>query len=158
MADELVRIGGGGGGEGSIKNGSWADPPFQNGGPIYDQFVCKWGVARYLRNRQWPKLFSCMISSWGFHAGDLFNCLPTTFNMIVPGLLTNLALSWKCSTSWSRAGCGYRAVTMGPCPLHHWIQSSMEAILACHPAVSTEWLAGWQFYFPHTMTCAHGPH
>ena len=32
----------------------------------------------------------------------------------------------------------------GPCALHHLIQSSMEAILACHPAVSTEWLAGWQ--------------
>ena len=28
----------------------------------------------------------------------------------------------------------------GSCALHHWIQSSMEAILACHPAVSTEWL------------------
>ena len=28
----------------------------------------------------------------------------------------------------------------GPCALHHWIQSSMESILACHPAVSTEWL------------------
>ena len=36
----------------------------------------------------------------------------------------------------------------GPCALHHWIQSSMEAILACHPAVSTEWLAGWQFRIP----------
>ena len=32
----------------------------------------------------------------------------------------------------------------------------MEAILACHPAVSTEWLAGWQF--PYTMTYAHSPH
>ena len=28
---------------------------------------------------------------------------------------------------------------------YHWIQSSMEAILAFHPAVSTAWLAGWEF-------------
>ena len=40
---------------------------------------------------------------------------------------------------------------MGPCTLHHWVQSSMEAILACHPAVFRQWLAGWQFpvYSPH---------
>ena len=33
----------------------------------------------------------------------------------------------------------------GPCALHHWIQSLMEAILGGHPAVSTgtEWMAGW---------------
>ena len=43
--------------------------------------------------------------------------------------------------SWHRKD----AVRWGPCALRHWIQSSMEAILACHPAVSTEWLAGWQF-------------
>ena len=30
--------------------------------------------------------------------------------------------------------------TMGLCALRHGIQISMEAILACHPARSTEWL------------------
>ena len=44
----------------------------------------------------------------------------------------------------------------GPCALHHWIQSSMEAILACHPAVSTEWLAGWQFPVYYDV-CARPP-
>ena len=33
----------------------------------------------------------------------------------------------------------------GLCGLRHGTQSSIEAILACHPALSTEWLAGWQF-------------
>ena len=36
---------------------------------------------------------------------------------------------------------GSRKITeWGPCALHHWIQSSMEAILACHPA---EYPTGW---------------
>ena len=44
----------------------------------------------------------------------------------------------------------------GPCALHHWINTSLEAILACHPAVSTEWLAGW--HFPRTLwLCARPP-
>ena len=44
----------------------------------------------------------------------------------------------------------------GPCALRHWIQSSMEAILAFHPAVSTEWLAGWQFTAYYDV-CARPP-
>ena len=44
----------------------------------------------------------------------------------------------------------------GPCALHHWIQSSMQAILACRPALSTKWLAGWQFPVCHDV-CAQ-PH
>ena len=43
------------------------------------------------------------------------------------------------------AHCSFIQAGRGPCALHHWIQSSMEAILACHPAVSTKSLAGWQF-------------
>ena len=47
----------------------------------------------------------------------------------------------------------------GTCVFHHWIQSSMEAILACHPAVSTEWLndwTGWQFPVYYDV-CARPP-
>ena len=47
-------------------------------------------------------------------------------------------------------------VEWGPCALRHWIQSSMEATLACHPAVSTEWLAGWQFTVYYDV-CARPP-
>ena len=44
----------------------------------------------------------------------------------------------------------------GPCALHHWIQSSMEAIcLATQQYPEIEWLGG---KFPYTMTYAHGPH
>ena len=32
----------------------------------------------------------------------------------------------------------------GPCSFRHGIQNSMETILACHPALSTEWLPFWQ--------------
>ena len=32
----------------------------------------------------------------------------------------------------------------GLCALRHGIKNSMEAMLACHPALSTEWLAGWK--------------
>ena len=45
---------------------------------------------------------------------------------------------------------------MGALPLHHWMQSLMEAILACQPAVSEEWLAGWQF--PVYYDVCDGPH
>ena len=45
----------------------------------------------------------------------------------------------------------------GPCALHHTIQNSMAAILACHPDRSTEWL-GWVANFVWTMTYAHRPH
>ena len=34
-------------------------------------------------------------------------------------------------------------IERGPCILRHAIQISTEAIKACHPALSTEWLAGW---------------
>ena len=34
----------------------------------------------------------------------------------------------------------YKRFAMGPCALRHGIQHSMEAILACHPALSTKWL------------------
>ena len=39
------------------------------------------------------------------------------------------------------------------------IQSSMEAILACHPALSTEWLAGWQtrVYMTYAHSCTRNP-
>ena len=45
----------------------------------------------------------------------------------------------------------------GPCALHHWIQTTMEAILACLPSSiqKNDWLGG---NFPYTMTYAHGPH
>ena len=36
------------------------------------------------------------------------------------------------------------------------IQSSMEGTLACHPALSTEWLAGWQFLVYYDV-CARSP-
>ena len=47
----------------------------------------------------------------------------------------------------------------GPCTLRHRIQNSMEAILACHPALSTKWLdwvAQWcerwcMMYRPHSQ-------
>ena len=43
-----------------------------------------------------------------------------------------------------------------PCALHHWIQSSMEAIfLATQQYPEIDWLGG---KFPYTMTYAHGPH
>ena len=42
-----------------------------------------------------------------------------------------------CLVQWGGGGGGG-----GGCALHHDIQNSMEAILSCHPARSTEWL-GW---------------
>ena len=33
------------------------------------------------------------------------------------------------------------------CALHHGIQNSLDAILACHPALCTEWLAEWHAHF-----------
>ena len=60
-------------------------------------------------------------------------------------LFTNSPNQWKLlANQW------------GPCALHHWIQNSMEAILTCHPAVSTEWLAGWQFRVYYDV-CARSP-
>ena len=44
----------------------------------------------------------------------------------------------------------------GLCALRHCIQSSMEAILACHPALSIEWLAGWQIPVYYDV-CAQPP-
>ena len=51
----------------------------------------------------------------------------------------------------------------GLCALRHGIQISMEAILACHPARSTEWLAGWQIrvnydVFTQAPSNANGSH
>ena len=46
MGVELVRIGGP-----AYKMDQEPIRHFQNGGPIYDQFVCKWGLVRHLRNR-----------------------------------------------------------------------------------------------------------
>ena len=48
-----------------------------------------------------------------------------------------------CHPALSKEWLGWAATPCewGLCALHHWIQSSMEAILTCHPAVSTEWLA-----------------
>ena len=40
--------------------------------------------------------------------------------------------------------------------IYHWIQSSMEAILLCHQAVSTEWLDGWQIPVYYDV-CARPP-
>ena len=48
------------------------------------------------------------------------------------------------------------ALKWGLCALHHWIKSSMEAILAWNPAVSTEWLAGWHFPVYYDV-CARPP-
>ena len=82
-------------------------------------------------------------------------------------MLQNLALLWQvfCFLDKSRefiwfcgkvflqpgggvgvADCIHLYCKLGPCTLHHWIQTvqwkafSMEGILACQPAVSTEWL------------------
>ena len=49
-----------------------------------------------------------------------------------------------------------KEVEWGPYALRHWIQSSMQAILACHPAVSIEWLAGWHFTVYYDV-CARPP-
>ena len=45
---------GGGGGGAAYQMGHEPIRHFQNGGPIYDQFVCKWGgggLVDHLRNR-----------------------------------------------------------------------------------------------------------
>ena len=49
-------------------------------------------------------------------------------------------------TRWSRISVQLLLMQLqyGPCALRHGIEVLMEAILACHPALSTEWLAGWQ--------------
>ena len=65
--------------------------------------------------------------------------------------------TWRrsCTCSWSR-----RRSWLGLSTLRHAIQNSMEAILACHPALSTKWLV-WvviQCVCVWTMTYAHRPH
>ena len=53
--------------------------------------------------------------------------------------LGNLAEMLLMCRSWIEAGL-HLCAGWGLCALRHGIQNSMEAILACHPARSTEWL------------------
>ena len=104
----------------------------------------------------------------------LFNCSWSEFYQVKTCLKTRSTKFYICFEfthfdSFRRWARGYYVIaffqhvkTIMPsewrlCALQHWIQILIDAILACHPAVSTEWLAGWQ-YPVYTMTYAHGSH
>ena len=92
---------------------------------------------------------------WGIEAGPSWGC----FDSVISGrssensFLKAVGKIWKFATSLGMSGCDKLEnsklskstprsfeLKWGLCALRHGIQISMEAILPCHPARSTEWL------------------
>ena len=71
---------------------------------------CVYTFRSDLSKKSWRSQFYAGISGWMFFGNTLFE---------------------------TRASC---IAQMGPCPLRHGTQNSIETILACHPALSTKWL------------------
>ena len=79
----------------------------------------------------------------------------SVFGRVCTFSLENIHAAVVIQVAWAE-GKPSKWSTMGPCALHHCIQNSMEAILACHPALSTKWL-DW-VAISRILWRAHRPH